>query len=42
MFEIIIAVLILGVLGVVFGMVLAAASKMFYVETDPRLEGLNA
>ena len=39
--EILIAVGILGVLGVVFGMVLAAASKMFYVETDPRLDQLN-
>ena len=39
--EIIIAIAILGGLGVVFGAVLAAASKVFYVETDPRLEKLN-
>ena len=39
--EILIAVGILGGLGVVFGAVLAAASKVFYVETDPRLEKLN-
>ena len=39
--EILIAVAILGGLGVVFGAVLAAASKVFYVETDPRLEKLN-
>ena len=41
MFEILIAVGILGVLGLVFGLVLAGASKIFYVETDPRLDALN-
>ena len=40
--EIIIAIAILGGLGVGFGAVLAAASKVFYVEADPRLEQLNA
>ena len=40
--EVLIAVAILGVLGLVFGAVLAAASKVFYVETDPRLDQLNA
>ncbi len=39
--EILIAIGILGGLGVVFGAVLAAASKVFYVETDPRLDKLN-
>ena len=39
--EILIAIGILGGLGVLFGAVLAAASKVFYVETDPRLEKLN-
>ena len=39
--EIIIAIGILGGLGLVFGLVLAAASKVFYVETDPRLDQLN-
>ena len=39
--EILIAVGILGGLGLIFGLVLAAASKAFYVETDPRLEQLN-
>lgn len=39
--EIIIAIAILGGLGLVFGLVLAAASKLFYVETDPRLDQLN-
>ena len=39
--EILFAVLILGGLGLAFGLVLAAASKVFYVETDPRLEALN-
>ena len=39
--EILIAIAILGGLGLIFGLVLAAASKIFYVETDPRLEKLN-
>ena len=39
--EILIAVGILAGLGLIFGLVLAAASKMFYVETDPRLDRLN-
>ena len=39
--EILIAIAILGGLGLVFGLVLAAASKVFYVEADPRLEKLN-
>ena len=41
MFEIIIAIGILGGLGLIFGAVLAVASKVFYVETDPRLDALN-
>ena len=40
--SIVIAVLILGGLGLAFGLVLAAASKVFYVEADPRLDELNA
>ena len=32
--DILIAMLLLGGLGLLFGLVLAAASKMFYVETD--------
>ncbi len=40
MLDILIAVAILGGLGLVFGLVLAIASKVFYVETDPRLEEL--
>ena len=39
--EILFAVAILGGLGLAFGLVLAAASKVFYVETDPRLDALN-
>ena len=39
--DILIAIAILGGLGLVFGLVLAAASKVFYVETDPRLDQLN-
>ena len=40
--DILIAIAILGGLGLAFGLVLAAASKVFYVETDPRLDQLNA
>ena len=40
--DIVIAIAILGGLGLVFGLVLSAASRVFYVETDPRLEQLNA
>ena len=40
--DILIAIGILGGLGLIFGLVLAAASKVFYVEADPRLEKLNA
>ena len=39
--EILIAIGILGGLGLVFGLILAIASKVFYVETDPRLDLLN-
>ena len=39
--EILIAIGVLGGLGLVFGLVLAAASKVFYVKTDPRLDRLN-
>ena len=39
--EIIISIAILGGLGLVCGLVLAAASKIFYVESDPRLDLLN-
>ena len=41
MVEILIAIGILGGLGLIFGLVLAAASKVFYMETDPRLDQLN-
>ena len=39
--DIILAIAVLGGLGLIFGLVLAAASKVFYVETDPRLDQLN-
>ena len=39
--EILIAIGILGGLGLLFGLILAVASKVFYVETDPRLEKLT-
>lgn len=38
--DILIALAILGGLGLIFGLVLAVASKVFYVQTDPRLEKL--
>ena len=41
MTEVLIAIGILGGLGLIFGLILAAASKLFYVETDPRLDALN-
>ena len=42
MFEILVALGILGGLGLVLGLVLAIASKVFYVQTDPRLDAQNA
>ena len=39
--EMIIAIAVLGGLGLAFGLVLAAASRVFAVEADPRLEQLN-
>ncbi len=39
--DIVIAIAILGGLALVFGLILAAASKAFHVETDPRLDQLN-
>ncbi|MCD7755262.1 MAG: RnfABCDGE type electron transport complex subunit B [Firmicutes bacterium] len=40
--DILIAVAVLGGLGLLFGLILGIASKVFYVQTDPRLEQLNA
>ena len=39
--NILTAIGILGGLGLIFGLILAAASKIFYVESDPRLEQLQ-
>lgn len=39
--DVLIAIGVLGGLGLIFGLVLAAASRVFYVETDPRLDQLN-
>ena len=36
-----IAIAVLGSMGLIFGLVLAIASKVFHVETDPRLEPLT-
>ena len=41
MIEIVIGIAILGGLGLAFGLILSAASKVFHVETDPRLDQLN-
>ena len=41
MVDVLIAIGILGGLGLIFGLVLTVASKVFYVETDPRLDQLN-
>ena len=41
MIDILIGIGILGGLALVFGLVLSAASKAFYVETDPRLDQLS-
>lgn len=35
--NIVLAILVLGILGIVFGLILAIASKVFAVKTDPRL-----
>lgn len=42
MIEILTAIAILGGMGLLFGLILAVASRVFYVKTDPRLEQLNA
>ena len=36
MVNVVIALLVLGILGLVFGVILAVASKIFEVKTDPR------
>ena len=41
MTDILIAIALLGGLSLAFGLILAFASKIFYVKTDPRLEQLN-
>ena len=38
--KILIAIAVLGGMGLFFGLILAIASKVFYVKTDPRLEQL--
>lgn len=39
---VLVSVIVLGVLGLVFGVVLAIASKFFHVEVDERIEEINA
>ena len=40
--NILYAVIVLGVLAIVFGLILAVAAKVFEVEVDPRLPELQA
>ena len=40
MMNVIYAILVLGILGAVFGLVLAVASKIFEVKKDPREEAV--
>ena len=40
MTNVIFAIVVLGVLGAVFGLVLAVASKIFEVKKDPREEAV--
>ena len=40
--SILLAILVLGILGALFGALLAFASKIFYVEVDPRQEAVRA
>lgn len=39
--TILIPILIFGAIGLVMGVVLAVASKLFYIETDPRVEQIS-
>ena len=36
------AIVILGALGIIFGLILAVAAKVFEVEVDPRLPEIQA
>ena len=40
--NILYAVIVLGVLAIVFGLILAVAAKVFEVEVDPRLPEIQA
>ena len=40
--NILYAVIVLGVLAIVFGLILAVAAKVFEVEVDPRLPAIQA
>ena len=40
--NIVYAILVLGVMGAVFGGLLAFAAKIFHVEQDPRIEEVRA
>src|SRR5699024_6506584 len=42
MMNILYAVLVLGVMGAIFGALLAFAAKIFYVEQDPRIDEVRA
>ena len=40
--NIVYAILVLGIMGAVFGGLLAFAAKIFHVEQDPRIEEVRA
>ena len=42
MTTILYSILVLGILGAIFGAVLAVAAKIFHVEVDPRQEAVRA
>ena len=40
--QIILATLVLGGIGLIFGVLLTVASKKFHVEVDPRIEEVSS
>ena len=40
--NIVYAILVLGIMGAVFGAILAFAAKIFHVEQDPRIDEVRA
>ena len=42
MLNVLYAILVLGIMGAIFGALLAFAAKIFYVEQDPRIDEVRA